>query len=294
MLLLLFFRTNRLNPAKQNRINIMSIKIGRASIFDKRLTLIAGPCVIPPKRDEKVCFLIAESLKNISLENNIPFIFKASYDKANRTSYKSYRGVGLKKGLSLLAKIKKAFDIPVLSDVHSVTEVKPASEVIDVIQIPALLSRQTDLLIAAAKTGKPINIKKGQFMAPEDIYYAIEKIRNAGNNKIIITERGTTFGYHTLINDMRAIPIMKKFGYPIIFDATHSVQMPGAGKGKSSGNREMIPCLAKAAVAAGADGVFFEVYPQPEKALCDSANSLHLGKLNDLLKTLIKIRQAIL
>lgn len=268
------------------------MKIGNTVIGGNKLTLIAGPCVIPPKQNEKICFAIAESLKKISARYHIPVIYKASYDKANRTSYKSYRGVGIDRGLQILAKIKKDYKLPVLSDVHSTDEIGPAAEVLDIIQIPALLSRQTDLLVAAGKTKKPVNLKKGQFMAPDDIYYAIEKIKSSGNNKIIITERGTFFGYHNLVNDMRAIPIMKSFGYPVIFDATHSAQTPGAGKGKSSGNRKMIPYLAKAAVATGADGVFFEVYPQPDKALCDGPNSLYLKDLPGLINTLLRIRKA--
>ncbi|MBI5778196.1 MAG: 3-deoxy-8-phosphooctulonate synthase [Planctomycetes bacterium] len=268
----------------------MRIKISDAIIGDSRLFLIAGPCII---ENEKLTFQIAEALKNIASETRIPFIFKASYDKANRLSHRSYRGVGLKKGLEILAKVKKQLDIPVLSDVHCKEDVKQAAGVLDIIQIPALLCRQTDLLIAAGKTGKPVNIKKGQFLAPEDIIYLIEKVKSTGNNKIIITERGTSFGYHNLVNDMRAIPVMKAFGYPVIYDATHSAQIPGGAKGKSGGNRQMIPYLARAAVASGADGVFFEVYPQPDRALCDGPNSLALKDLPGLLSTLIQIKRTV-
>jgi len=268
----------------------MLIKIANASIGDSQLSLIAGPCII---ENEKLTLRIAETLKNIASEKKIPFIFKASCDKANRLSHKSYRGVGLKKGLKILSKVKRQLSIPVLSDVHCKDDVKQAAEVLDVLQIPALLCRQTDLLIAAGKTGKPVNIKKGQFLAPEDMIYLIEKVKSTGNNKIIITERGTSFGYHNLVNDMRAIPMMKSFGHPVIYDATHSVQLPGGAKGKSSGNREMIPHLARAAVAAGADGVFFEVYPQPDKALCDGPNSLVLKDLPGLLDVLIQIRKIV-
>lgn len=269
----------------------MKITVGNNIIGGPQLCLIAGPCII---ENERLIFQIAESLANITAENKIPFIFKASYDKANRLSHRSYRGVGLKKGLKILAKLKKQLGIPIISDVHSKEEVKPASDVLDILQIPALLCRQTDLLIAAGKTGKPVNIKKGQFLAPEDMIYLIEKVKSAGNNNIIITERGTSFGYHNLVNDMRAIPIMKTFGCPVIYDATHSVQLPGGAKGKSGGNRQMIQYLSRAAVAAGADGVFFEVYPQPNKALCDGPNSLALKDLPMLLTTLVQIKKVVI
>ena len=271
-------------------MNNMTITVKHTIIGSPQLCLISGPCVI---ESERLTFRIAEALKSIATDRKIPFIFKASYDKANRLSHKSYRGIGLKKGLKILAKVKKQLDIPILSDVHSKEEIKQAAEVLDNIQIPALLCRQTDLLIAAGKTGKPVNIKKGQFLAPEDMIYLIEKVKSAGNNKVIITERGTSFGYHNLVNDMRAIPIMKSFGHPVIYDATHSVQLPGGAKGKSGGNRQMIPHLAKAAVAAGADGVFFEVYPQPDRALCDGPNSLYIKDLSALLDTLIRIKRIV-
>ena len=268
----------------------MTITVANTVIGGSQLCLISGPCVI---ENERLIFRIAETLKNIASEKKIPFIFKASYDKANRLSHRSYRGIGFKKGLRILSKVKKQLNIPVLSDVHSKEEIKPAAEILDIIQIPALLCRQTDLLIAAGKTGKPVNIKKGQFLAPDDMIYLIEKVKSTGNNKIIITERGTSFGYHNLVNDMRAIPIMKTFGYPVIYDATHSVQLPGGAKGKSGGNREMIPYLARAAVAAGADGVFFEVYPQPDRALCDGPNSLALKDLSGLLSILVQIKRIV-
>jgi len=271
-------------------MNKMIITVANTVIGGSQLCLISGPCVI---ENEKLTLQIAETLKNISIERKIPFIFKASYDKANRLSHKSYRGIGLKKGLKILAKVRRQLNVPVISDVHSKEEIKPAAEVLDIIQIPALLSRQTDLLISAGKTGKPVNIKKGQFLAPDDIVYLIEKLKSTGNNKIIITERGTSFGYHNLVNDMRAIPVMKSFGYPVIYDATHSVQLPGGAKGKSGGNREMIQYLSRAAVAAGADGVFFEVYPQPDKALCDGPNSLSLKNLPGILDTLIRIKRIV-
>lgn len=265
----------------------MMITFGNTVIGGSKLCLIAGPCVIENRR---LTFLIAETLKIIAADRKIPFIFKASYDKANRLNHKSYRGIGLKKGLKILAEVKKQLDIPVLSDIHSKEEIKPAADILDIIQIPALLCRQTDLFIMAGKTGRIVNIKKGQFLAPEDVGYLIDKIKSTGNNKIIVTERGTSFGYHNLINDMRAIPIMKSFECPVIYDATHSVQLPGGAQGKSGGNRDMIKYLSRAAVAAGADGVFFEVYPQPERALCDGPNSMALKDLPGLLDILIRIR----
>jgi 2-dehydro-3-deoxyphosphooctonate aldolase (KDO 8-P synthase) len=268
----------------------MIIKIANTTIGGPELFLIAGPCVI---ETEKSTLKIAESLKDLSQDHKIPFIFKASYDKANRLSHKSYRGPGLKKGLKILARIKQKLNIPLISDVHCKEEIKPASEVLDIIQIPALLSRQTDMLISAGRTGKTVNIKKGQFLAPEDMYYLIEKVTSTGNKKIIITERGSSFGYHNLVNDIRAIVTMKSFGYPVVYDATHSVQLPGASHGKSSGTREMIPPLARAAVAAGADGIFLEVHPAPQKALCDGPNSLYLSDLPQLISTLIRIKQTI-
>ncbi|MEW6026987.1 MAG: 3-deoxy-8-phosphooctulonate synthase [Planctomycetota bacterium] len=268
----------------------MKISVNNAVIGGPQLCLIAGPCII---ENERLTLQIAGALMNIASTKRIPLIFKASYDKANRLSHKSYRGVGIKKGLKILSKVKRQFNIPVLSDIHCKEDVKQASGVLDIIQIPALLSRQTDLLIAAGKTGKPVNIKKGQFLAPEDMIYLIEKVKSTGNNRIILTERGTSFGYHNLVNDMRAIPVMKTFGFPVIYDATHSVQLPGGAKGKSGGNRQMIPHLTRAAVAAGADGVFFEVYPEPDQALCDGPNSLPLKNLPALLDVLIRIKQAV-
>jgi len=269
----------------------MTIKINSTLIGGSELFFIAGPCVI---ENERITYRIAEFLKGLSLDKGVPVVFKASYDKANRSSHKSYRGVGLRNGLKILTRIKRTLHIPVISDVHCEDDIKPAAEVLDIIQIPALLCRQTDLLIAAGRSNKPVNIKKGQFLAPEDIIYPVEKIKSAGNNKIIVTERGTTFGYHNLVSDMRSIPIMKSFGFPVVYDATHSVQLPGALKGISGGNRSMIPVLAKAAVASGADGVFFEVHPSPDKALCDGFNSLPIKKLSSLIDTLILIRKAIL
>ncbi|MBI5894274.1 MAG: 3-deoxy-8-phosphooctulonate synthase [Deltaproteobacteria bacterium] len=263
-------------------IKIGNIKIGGGNPF----VLIAGPCVI---ESLSTTLLIAEKLQGITSKLNIPFIFKASYDKANRTSIKSYRGPGLKKGLEILNKVKKRFNVPILTDVHCKEDVKKIAKVADIIQIPAFLSRQTDLLIEAAKTKKIVNIKKGQFLAPWDIRRVIEKVASVGNEKIILTERGFSFGYNNLVVDFRSIPIMKETGYPVVFDATHSVQLPG-GKGSSSGGeRQMVSCLAKAAAAVGIDGLFLEVHPNPEKALCDGPNSISLSSLPELLKLIKEI-----
>jgi 2-dehydro-3-deoxyphosphooctonate aldolase (KDO 8-P synthase) len=240
-----------------------------ASAKNPNLFFIAGPCVV---ESEELCRRIADRLAKISLKNKVDIVFKASYDKANRLSKESFRGVGRQKGLKILAKIKKESGMPILTDIHEPSQAKEAAEVADVLQIPALLCRQTDLLAAAGKTGRWVNIKKGQFMAPEDMEYAIKK----AGRKVWLTERGTLFGYKRLVVDFAGIPIMKKFNVPIIFDATHSVQMPGGGKGVSSGNRDLAIPLAKAALAMGVDGLFFEVHPNPDKALCDGPNSLQI------------------
>lgn len=255
-------------------------------LSSSRLFLIAGPCVI---ENENITFRTAEALCKITQKLRIPLIFKSSYDKANRLSVKSFRGIGIQKGLKILAQVREKFGVPVLTDVHSPEEAVTAAEFIDILQIPALLCRQTDLVLTAAKTGRTVNVKKGQFMAPWDMKNIVEKIESTGNKNIILTERGTTFGYNNLVADMRSIAIMKGFGYPVVFDATHSIQLPG-GKGTSSGGeREMAPVLAKAAVAAGADGVFFEVHPAPDKAPCDAGCMLALKDLPVILKTLQKI-----
>ncbi|HPR15226.1 MAG TPA: 3-deoxy-8-phosphooctulonate synthase [Smithella sp.] len=263
------------------------IKMGNVTIGDnKKFILIAGPCVL---EDEKKAMAIALYLKKLTERLKIPFIFKASYDKANRTSIKSFRGPGLKKGLAILQRIREKLGVPVLSDVHRFEEIDPASKVLDVMQVPAFLCRQTDFVTEMAKKARVINVKKGQFLAPWDVANIIEKARAAGNDNIMITERGATFGYNNLVFDVRSLPIMRKMGYPVIFDATHSVQLPGGRGASSGGQRDMVTYLARAAVAAGVDGVFFEVYPDPEKALCDGANSLYLDSLEDLLVTLMKI-----
>jgi 2-dehydro-3-deoxyphosphooctonate aldolase (KDO 8-P synthase) len=242
--------------------------------------LIAGPCVI---ESESMALEHADLLKVICAKLDIPFVFKSSYDKANRTAVTSFRGPGIKAGLRILKKVKTQIQVPVLTDVHSSEEVTQAKQVADIIQIPALLSRQTDLLVAAAKSQKIVNVKKGQFMAPLDIENAINKIKSMGNRKIIITERGTCFGYNNLVSDMRSIPLMHKFGYPIVFDATHSVQLPGAGKGKSLGQREFVETLSLSSLAAGANALFLEVHQNPDKAKCDGPNMLALKNLERLL-----------
>ncbi len=247
------------------------------------LVLIAGPCVI---EGEEFTLSLAKDLLEISRNIPIPLIFKASYDKANRTSISSNRGPGLVEGLRILQRVKEEVGLPILSDVHSVSEVPRAAEVLDVIQIPAFLCRQTDLVVEAGRTGRPINVKKGQFLAPWDMVHVVEKITSTGNEQILLTERGTSFGYNNLVSDIKALPIMQRLGYPVIYDATHSVQLPGGAGKASGGNREFIPHLARAAVGAGVDGVFLEVHPNPDQALSDSANSLKLDALSPLLRQL--------
>jgi len=265
-------------------VQIGNIKIGGTS----PLLLIAGPCVI---ENYNKTFEIASYLKELTRKLEIPFVFKASYDKANRTSINSFRGPGLTDGLDILRQVKADLNIPVLSDVHSVNEVEQAAEVLDIIQIPAFLCRQTDLIIAVSNTQKPINIKKGQFLAPGDIQNITEKVTSTGNRKITITERGTSFGYNNLVVDFRSIKIIQEStGFPVIFDATHSVQLPGGSGIRSGGQREFAPILAKAAVAAGADGIFIEVYPDPDTARCDGPNSLRMDQLEPFLFTLKTIR----
>ena len=248
--------------------------------------LIAGPCVL---ENEAAAMEIASYLKELTTKLQIPFIFKASYDKANRTSVHSYRGPGAQDGLKILKNIKEKIGVPVLSDVHRFEEMDAAADVLDIMQVPAFLCRQTDFVVEIAKKAKIINVKKGQFLAPGDVINIIEKIKSAGNENILITERGASFGYNNLVFDVRALPIMRAMGYPVIFDATHSVQLPGGAGTASGGERQMVPYLARAAVAAGVDGIFMEVHPDPEKALCDGANSLYLNSLEALLTTLKKI-----
>ena len=250
------------------------------------LALIAGPCVI---EDEALTMTIAADLQAITEKLGIPLIFKASYDKANRTSVDSYRGPGLTRGLEVLQKVRRTFSIPVLSDVHRFEEIAPAADVLDVLQVPAFLCRQTDFVIEIARRAKAVNIKKGQFLAPWDVAHILSKLEQAGNENILLTERGVSFGYNNLVVDFRSFPILRGTGYPVVFDATHSVQLPGAAGKASGGDRNMVPCLARAAVAAGIDALFFEVHPDPDRALCDGPNSLVLDSLPGLLATLMKI-----
>jgi len=250
------------------------------------LVLIAGPCVI---ESEQHATELAGRLIEIARRVEIPFVFKASYDKANRTSVRSYRGPGLSEGLRMLAAIKSAFDVPILTDVHEADQAAPAAAVADILQIPAFLSRQTDLIVAAARTGRIVNIKKGQFLAPDDVKHAVAKVLGSGNTQVLVTERGTSFGYHNLIVDMRAFPMMREQGLPVVFDVTHSLQLPGGGDGVTAGLAQYIEPLASAGVAAGADGVFLEVHEEPERARSDAQNALRLALLEPLLRRLMAI-----
>lgn len=269
-----------------NEIQIAHTKLGG----NNPLFIIAGPCVI---ESEDIVFSAAKKLKEICSNIGLPLLFKSSYDKANRTSISSFRGPGLEKGLRVLSDVRSRFDIPVISDVHSVEEVKIASKVLDALQIPAFLCRQTDIILAASNTGKPVNIKKGQFLAPWDVRNILDKFISTGNRNVFITERGTSFGYNNLVVDFRGIPVMRSFGYPVIFDLTHSLQLPG-GMGKSSGGqREFAEPLARAAAAVHIDGLFMEVHPEPERALCDGPNMIKLDELENLLKTVKAIHELI-
>lgn len=262
-------------------IEINDIKIGNNNPF----VLIAGPCVVESK---SLIFQTAETIKRITGKLNIPFIFKSSYKKANRTSIESFTGIGDEEALKILFDVKKEFNIPILTDIHTKEEVIAAAAVADIIQIPAFLCRQTELLIEAGKSQKVVNVKKGQFLAPEDMKFAVDKIKSTGNEKILLTERGTTFGYHNLVVDMRSLIIMRQLGYPVIMDATHSVQIPSAG-GKSGGTREFIPYLAQAATAVGIDGLFLETHPNPDLALSDAESQLPLRDLEKLLMQIKRI-----
>jgi 2-dehydro-3-deoxyphosphooctonate aldolase (KDO 8-P synthase) len=262
-------------------VEIKNVKIGSNLPF----VLIAGPCVV---ESEKITFSTAEQIKKITSKLGIQFIFKSSYKKANRTSIKSFKGIGDSEAIKILNKVKLELDLPLLTDVHSVDEIKMLSDFADVLQIPAFLCRQTEMLIAAGETGKAVNVKKGQFLAPDDMKHAIEKIESTGNKKILLTERGSTFGYHNLVVDMRSLVIMKEFGYPVVMDATHSVQLPGSG-GKTGGQPKFIKPLAKAAAAVGIDALFLEVHPDPASALSDAESQLPLSELESLLIELQQI-----
>ena len=264
-----------------------TVKVGKIMFGGGRpFVLIAGPCVI---EDKKTVFQIAKGLVDITSRLNVPFIFKASYDKANRTSLQSFRGPSLKKGLEMLAAVKKEFQVPVLTDIHLPEQAKPAAEVVDILQIPAFLCRQTDLLVAAARTGKIVNIKKGQFMAPGDMKQAVRKVVESGNSNILLTDRGASFGYNTLVSDFRGLAIMRDLGCPVIFDATHSVQQPGGLGTTSGGQSRFVPLLSRAAVAAGCDGVFMEVHTDPKQAKSDGANMIAIADVESLLADLVAI-----
>jgi 2-dehydro-3-deoxyphosphooctonate aldolase (KDO 8-P synthase) len=264
------------------------IVLDQYTIGDGRLFFIAGPCVI---ESAEATLAVAADLKKLADKWGLALIFKSSYDKANRTSHSSFRGPGLEEGLKILAAVSRNYDLPVLSDVHSVAEVERAAEVLDIIQIPAFLCRQTDLLMAAAATGKPINVKKGQFLAPWDMANVVAKLHSKGNRQVLITERGTTFGYNNLVVDMRSLHLMREHGL-VIFDATHSVQLPGGAGESSGGDRHFVGTLGRAAVAAGVDGVFLEVHQDPDKARCDGPNSLPLADVDNLMGVLLNIHKA--
>jgi 2-dehydro-3-deoxyphosphooctonate aldolase (KDO 8-P synthase) len=267
------------------QFEVMGQPIGK-----QRLFVIAGPCVI---ESQSLTLSIARFLNTVCGDLGIPYVFKSSYDKANRTSLSAYRGPGLTLGLEILAGVRDRVGVPVLTDVHSPAEAERAAAVVDVLQVPAFLARQTDLLVAAGRTGKPVNVKKAQFLSPWDMTAVAEKIRSTGNDKIVLTERGTQFGYNNLVVDMRSFAVMAQLGYPLVFDATHSVQLPGGRGSCSGGDRRYVPHLACAAVAAGADGVFLEVHEDPERALCDGPNSLRLDEVPALLKRLLRIHQCL-
>ena len=278
--------------AENGKIKVSSrVKIGDLTVGGNGpLFLISGPCVIENK---ELTLKVARFLKGLAQRVKIPIIFKSSYDKANRTSIESFRGPGLNEGLEILKEVKNTMGLPILSDIHQVSEIGKAAEILDIIQIPAFLSRQTDLILEAARTRLPINIKKGQFLSPWDIEQVVLKAVSGGNSSILLTERGTSFGYNNLIVDMRSLSVMKNFGYPVVFDATHGVQLPG-GRGKSSGGqRQFVAPLARAAVAAGADGVFLEIHPDPDSALSDGPNSLSFEQVEPLLNTLKKIHRLV-
>ncbi len=256
----------------------------------RRLFLIAGPCVI---ESEKLCLEVARRLKKICAKLRVPYIFKASFDKANRTSGNSFRGPGVEAGLEVLANVRRSVAVPVLTDVHTEAQAAIAGEVVDILQIPAFLCRQTDLIEAAVRTGKIVNVKKGQFLSPTEMGQVVQKAVAAGGRQVCITERGTTFGYNNLVADMRSIPILRRLGHPVVFDATHSVQLPGAGGDKSGGQREFAPVLARCAVVAGADGLFIETHPAPQSALSDGANMIPLAEMAELLAGLVKLRAVV-
>ena len=268
-----------------------TVQVGNFSIGNGQpLALLAGPCVL---EGLERCLLIGRTIEEITGRLGMPYVFKASFDKANRSSFNGFRGPGLKKGLEMLKTIKDELQVPIVTDVHTEEQIKPVSKVADIIQIPAFLCRQTDLLYAAAQSGCVVNVKKGQFMAPGDMRNVVDKLHEGGCSQILLTERGATFGYNNLVVDMRTFPIMRSFGYPVVFDGTHSVQLPGGAGTCSAGNREFVPNLVRAAVGAGVDALFMEVHDNPEEALCDGPNMVYLDKLEDLLKDAIAIHEVV-
>ena len=269
-----------------NKVKVADFEIGAGN----PLTLLAGPCVL---EDMDRCLYIGRTIRDITRRLGIPYIFKASFDKANRSSFNGFRGPGMEKGLEMLQKIKDELQVPIVTDIHTEAQAEPVAKVADVLQIPAFLCRQTDLVYTTAKTGRVINVKKGQFMAPKDMQNVIDKIHEGGNSNILLTERGASFGYNNLVVDMRSFPIMRSFGYPVVFDATHSVQLPGGAGTSSAGNREYVEYLTRAAVGAGVDALFMEVHDNPEEALCDGPNMVYLDKLEDLLKDSLAIYEVV-
>ncbi len=276
--------------ALHNKPMSKKLEIGQIKLFEGDFLFMAGPCVIEGR---DFILKTAEKIKEIIDPYGFPFVFKASYDKANRTSVDSFRGVGLDEGLKILQEVRSELDVPVVSDVHSAEEARAAGEVLDVLQIPAFLCRQTDLLVAAGLTGKVVNVKKGQFLAPWDMEHVVKKVESTGNKKILVTERGVSFGYNNLVSDMRSLIIMKKLGVPVIFDATHSVQLPGGGGAVSSGQREFVLPLTRGAVAVGCDGLFLEVHPDPAQAPSDGPNMLDFNGLERLLSQIKPLRKAL-
>ena len=270
-------------------MNVRAVEVGPHAVGAGPLAFIAGPCVI---EDRSHALSLARAVGEIGRRCGVPIVFKASFDKANRTSASSYRGPGLDEGLRILADVKRETGLPLLTDIHEPAQAAPAAEVVDVLQIPAFLSRQTDLLVAAARTGRAVNIKKGQFLAPNDMRHAIAKVTGAGGTKVLVTERGVTFGYNNLVVDVRAFPMLRALGWPVIFDVTHSLQLPGAGDGVTTGLAEYIEPLAAAAVAAGVDAVFMEVHEEPARAKSDAANALRLDLLEPLIRKLLRIDHA--
>lgn len=268
-----------------------TVQVGNFSIGNGQpLALLAGPCVL---EGLDRCLLIGRTIKEITGRLGIPYVFKASFDKANRSSFNGFRGPGLKKGLEMLQTIKDELQVPIVTDVHTEEQIEPVAKVADIIQIPAFLCRQTDLLYAAAQSGAVVNVKKGQFMAPGDMRNVVDKLHEGGCSQILLTERGASFGYNNLVVDMRTFPIMRFFGYPVVFDGTHSVQLPGGAGTCSAGNREFVPNLVRAAVGAGVDALFMEVHDNPEEALCDGPNMVYLDKLEDLLKDALAIHEVV-